>query len=81
MTNVQLILTITNLKQNTMEPTILIKVEEPTGDCQKCFYYSSDSDGGHEGCGRPTDATQDDPCWDENDDEIITNHYIFIENN
>ena len=63
-----------------METTILIKVEEPTGDCQKCFYYSSDNDGGDERCCRPKDATQNDPCWDENDDGMVIKHYIFINN-
>jgi hypothetical protein len=58
-----------------MEPTILIKVEEPTGDCQKCFYYSSDTDGGRECCGRPSDATQDDPCFEVDP----VKNYIFLE--
>jgi hypothetical protein len=61
-----------------MEPTILIKVEEPTGDCQKCFYYSSDTDGGHECCGRPREASENDCCFEF---DPGGKYYIFVEKN
>ena len=65
-----------------MEPTILIKIESPDQDCQKCFYYQSDSDGGNECCCRPSkqmrhsDDSQDDQCFDE---QPGGKYYIFVE--
>lgn len=59
-----------------MKPVILKRVEEKTGDCQKCFYYGSDSDGGNECCQRPTDAAYNEPCFDE---EPGGKYYVFIE--
>lgn len=55
--------------------TILIKTEEASGDCQKCFYYSSGTDGGHECCSRPTSAHYEEPCFDEEENK----YYIFVE--
>ena len=59
-----------------MEPTILIKIESPDQDCQKCFYYQSDSDGGNECCCRPSKCSTDDQCFDE---QPGGKYYIFVE--
>jgi len=58
--------------------TLLERVESPSQSCEKCYYYQSDSDGGHECCARPSDASKNDCCFEF---EPGGKYYIFIEKN